>query len=54
MALALTATPLALSGIWWSISITSILKGLILFIWFQITIKKIILHKERRHSYVDL
>jgi len=40
MALALTATPLALSGIWWSISITSILKGLILFIWFQITIKK--------------
>jgi len=54
MALALTATPLALSGIWWRISITSILKGLILFIWFQITIKKIILHKERRHSYVDL
>ena len=39
-ALAMTATPLALSGIWWSISITSILKGLILFIWFQITIKK--------------
>ena len=30
----------AFSGIWWSISITSILKGLILFIWFLITMKK--------------
>ena len=40
MALALTATSLSLSGILWSISITSILKGLILFIWFQLTMKK--------------
>ena len=40
MALILTATPLALNGIWWSISISSILKGLILFTWFQITLRK--------------
>ena len=40
LALILTATPLGLNGIWWSISISSILKGIILFIWFQIMLKK--------------
>jgi Na+-driven multidrug efflux pump len=30
---------LGLNGIWWSISITSIIKGMVLFIWFEIHLK---------------
>lgn len=37
MALALGATVLGLNGIWWSISISSILKGIILPVWLGIT-----------------
>ncbi len=40
LAIALSATALGLNGIWWSISISSILKGVILPIWFLIYIKK--------------
>lgn len=40
MALFLSVTPLLLDGIWWSISITSVLKGLILVIWFLFYLKK--------------
>ncbi|WMJ22056.1 MATE family efflux transporter [Paludicola sp. MB14-C6] len=36
MALFLSSTALGLSGIWWSISISSILKGVILFVLFMI------------------
>lgn len=40
MALMLIQTPLALNGIWWSITISSILKGVFLFTWFVIILKK--------------
>ena len=36
MALALGATVLGLNGIWWSISISSILKGIILPVWLGV------------------
>lgn len=34
LAIVLSKTSLGLSGVWWSISITSILKGIILTVWF--------------------
>lgn len=40
MALILIQTPLALNGIWWSITISSILKGVLLFTLFVIVLKK--------------
>lgn len=40
MALLLTQTVLGLNGIWWSISISSILKGIVLVSWFVIFLKK--------------
>ncbi|MCK5779931.1 MAG: MATE family efflux transporter [Psychrilyobacter sp.] len=40
MALLLSATALGLNGVWWSITISSILKGIILPIWFIIHLKK--------------
>lgn len=35
LAMALIRTPLGLNGIWWSITISSVLKGIILFLWFR-------------------
>lgn len=35
LALALIHTPLGLNGIWWSITISSVLKGIILYLWFR-------------------
>ena len=43
LALLLAATALGLNGIWWSISISSIIKGAILFCWFLIFLHKIYL-----------
>lgn len=40
LALFLSSTVLGLNGVWWSISISSILKGLIIFICFTFTLKK--------------
>lgn len=40
-ALILSSTVLGLSGVWWSISVTSILKGIILFIWFRFVLAKL-------------
>lgn len=40
-AIALSSIPaLGLNGIWWSISITSILKGIVLTVWFVLILKK--------------
>lgn len=39
--LILTRTPLGLSGIWWSISISSILKGTVLVTWYLLYQKKV-------------
>ena len=38
-ALILSSTSLGLDGVWWSISISSILKGVILFIWFALVLR---------------
>ncbi len=35
-----TKTPLGLKGVWWSISISSVFKGIIMTIWFSILLKK--------------
>lgn len=40
LALMLIQTPLELNGIWWSITISSIFKGILLLIWFIIILKK--------------
>ena len=37
---------LGLSGVWWSISISSILKGIGLYIWFKMTMRKEKLQNE--------
>ena len=37
----LSATALGLNGIWWSISISSILKGVVLVTWFIVYFKKV-------------
>ena len=39
MALALSATVLSLDGVWWSITISSILKGLIVPVWFMFLLR---------------
>ena len=48
LALILVHTTLALNGIWWSITISSILKGVLLFVWFYIFMRgeKIIYNRE--------
>ena len=46
MAVALTSTALGLNGIWWSITISSIFKGVILTGWFLIYLKKMMSAKE--------
>lgn len=40
LALVLITTPLGLNGIWWAITISSILKGVVLFAWFLFYMKK--------------
>lgn len=40
MAFALTRTPLGLNGVWWSITISSIFKGVLLLIWFLVYLRK--------------
>lgn len=40
LAMALTRTPLALDGIWWSITISTIMRGIIMFVWFGIYLGK--------------
>lgn len=40
MAFFLSATPMMLNGVWWSICITSVLKGLLLVVWFLYYLRK--------------
>lgn len=42
LAIFLAATGLGILGVWWAISISSILKGIVAFIWFSILQKKIL------------
>lgn len=41
LAVIMSSTALGLLGIWWAISISSILKGVILYIWFKVVLIKI-------------
>lgn len=41
MALILSVTALGLLGVWWSITISTILKGIVLFIWFRSVLSKL-------------
>ncbi len=45
LAIVLSSGVLGLSGIWWAISATSILKGIILFIWFFFVLKSLVKNK---------
>ena len=40
LALILVHTSLGLNGIWWSITISSIVKGVLLFIWFCVFMRR--------------
>lgn len=42
MAIGLTALGLGVTGVWWAISISSMLKGIVAFVWFRILQKKIL------------
>ena len=42
MAIALSAMGLGIIGVWWAISISSMLKGVVAFIWFRILQKRIL------------
>lgn len=42
MAIGLTALGLGVAGVWWAISISSMLKGVVAFVWFRILQKKIL------------
>lgn len=42
LALALTALGFGIAGVWWAISISSMLKGVVSFIWFRLLQKKIL------------
>lgn len=42
LAIILSTTGLGVTGVWWAISITSILKGIVAFIWFRLLQKKIL------------
>ena len=42
MAIGLTALGLGVEGVWWAISISSMIKGVVAFIWFRILQKKIL------------
>ena len=38
----LAAAGLGITGVWWAISLSSMLKGIVAFIWFSILQKKIL------------
>lgn len=40
LALILSSTSLGLDGIWWAITISSMLKGLVLTIWYILVLKR--------------
>lgn len=42
MAIGLTALGLGINGVWWAISISSLLKGIVSYTWFRILQKKIL------------
>jgi Na+-driven multidrug efflux pump len=53
VALILSSTVLGLNGVWWSISISSMLKGIVLFIWFIFTLRKLLSRKPITKVYIE-
>lgn len=47
MALVLSATALSLNGVWWAITLSSILKGLIIPVWFVVVLRQ---YLRREHA----
>lgn len=41
IAIMLSSTILGVIGVWWSFTITTVLKGIIIFVWFRVTISKL-------------
>lgn len=41
IAIILSSTILGVTGVWWSFTITTVLKGIIIFVWFRVTISKL-------------
>ena len=46
----LSQTILGILGVWWSISITSIFKGIILFIWFRLALNSLKVNIDQLHN----
>lgn len=53
VAIILSSTVLGLNGVWWSISISSTLKGIVLFIWFIFTLRKLLSCKPITKVYIE-
>lgn len=41
LAMFLSSTALGLNGVWWALTLTSILKGTVLFVWYLLTLKRL-------------
>ena len=50
LAVFLSATVLGLDGVWWSISISSIAKGIVVFTWFVVILRR---YTHRQAQGVD-
>ncbi len=50
MAIFLSATVLGLDGVWWSISISSIAKGVVVFTWFVIVLRRFLRHAAQESA----
>lgn len=53
MAMILSATVLGLDGIWWSITISSCAKGLVVFTWFVIVLRRFLAKNDVTKSHSD-
>jgi len=53
LAIILSGTILGLNGIWWTISISSISKGIVLFIWFATVLRKLLNNKRETQVYME-
>ena len=50
LAIALSATALGLNGIWWSISLSSIVKGIVVPVWFVVILQQYLRSGKRSAS----
>lgn len=50
LAMVLVQTPLALNGIWWSITVSSIFKGVFVLVWFLVYLKKEMCYNNEQNN----